>query len=176
MAGRGAAGVCQRFGASVGVAETAGASARYRLRRWSVPDALSRGRWTCSGVEVSQGAAERARAKGLSVLSPAELGQTAAGQFDVVTLVNVLETVTDPAAIVRAMTRQVKPQGIIAVRVSNGLFAGADPSMIRPFTCSVIRRTHCGRLWRPAALRCFPCAILLRAWARSPAPIPGDAG
>ena len=78
--------------------------------------------WTCAGVEVSQGAAERARAKGLSVLSPAELSQTTPGQFDVVTLVNVLEAVTDPAAIIRAMTHQIKPQGIIAIRVSNGLF------------------------------------------------------
>lgn len=78
--------------------------------------------WNCTGVEVSQGAAERARAKGLSILSPTELGQSTGGPFDVVTLVNVLETVTDPAAIVRAMTHQVKAQGIIAVRVSNGLF------------------------------------------------------
>ncbi|MEQ1796102.1 MAG: methyltransferase domain-containing protein [Nitrospira sp.] len=78
--------------------------------------------WTCAGVEVSQGAAERARAKGLRVLAPADLGQSTASQFDVVTLVNVLETVTDPASIVRAMTHQIKPQGIIAVRVSNGLF------------------------------------------------------
>lgn len=78
--------------------------------------------WNCTGVEVSQGAAERARTKGLRVLSPSELGQSTAGQFDVVTLVNVLETVTDPAAIVRALTQQIKPQGIIAVRVSNGLF------------------------------------------------------
>lgn len=78
--------------------------------------------WTCAGVEVSQGAAARARAKGYTVFSPAELGQSTVGQFDVVTLVNVLETVTDPAAIVRAMTQHIKPQGIIAVRVSNGLF------------------------------------------------------
>lgn len=78
--------------------------------------------WTCAGVEVSQGAAARARAKGYTVFSPAELGQSIVGQFDVVTLVNVLETVTDPAAIVRAMTQQIKPQGIIVVRVSNGLF------------------------------------------------------
>lgn len=78
--------------------------------------------WTCAGVEVSQGAAARARAKGYPVFSPAELAQSTVGQYDVVTLVNVLETVTDPAAIVRAMALQVKPQGIIAVRVSNGLF------------------------------------------------------
>ncbi len=78
--------------------------------------------WTCAGVEVSQGAAERARRKGLRVLSPAELGQETVGQFDVVTLVNVLETVTDPAAIVSAIAHQVKPQGIVAIRVSNGLF------------------------------------------------------
>lgn len=78
--------------------------------------------WTCAGVEVSQGAAARARTKGCEVFSPAELGQSTVGQFDVVTLVNVLETVTDPAAIVRAVALQVKPQGIIAIRVSNGLF------------------------------------------------------
>lgn len=78
--------------------------------------------WTCAGVEVSQGAAARARVKGCTVFSPAELGQSTSGQFDVVTLVNVLETVTDPAALVRAMTQQVNPQGIIAIRVSNGLF------------------------------------------------------
>jgi len=78
--------------------------------------------WTCAGVEVSQGAAARARAKGCTVISPAELGQSTVGRFDVVTLVNVLEAVTDPAATVRAMTQQMKPQGIIAIRVSNGLF------------------------------------------------------
>jgi len=78
--------------------------------------------WTCAGVEVSQGAAVRARAKGCTVISPVELGQSTVGRFDVVTLVNVLEAVTDPAAIVRAMTQQIKPQGIIAIRVSNGLF------------------------------------------------------
>lgn len=78
--------------------------------------------WTCTGVEVSQGAAARARAKGFSVLTPAEHSAAATDQYDVVTLVNVLETVTDPAAIMRAMSAQVKPQGIIAVRVSNGLF------------------------------------------------------
>lgn len=78
--------------------------------------------WSCTGVEVSKGAAARARSKGYEVLSPAELGPDTAGRFDVVTLVNVLETVTDPAAIVQAMARLVKPQGIVAIRVSNGLF------------------------------------------------------
>src|SRR3990167_6277618 len=78
--------------------------------------------WICTGVEVSQGSATRARAKGCTVVSPEDLGRSTAGQFDVVTLVNVLETVTDPAAIVRAMAHQVTPQGIVAIRVSNGLF------------------------------------------------------
>lgn len=78
--------------------------------------------WTCAGVEVSQGAAARARAKGCEVFSPEELRQSTAGRYDVVTLVNVLEAVTDPAAIVRAMTTQLKPQAIFVIRVSNGLF------------------------------------------------------
>lgn len=78
--------------------------------------------WTCAGVEVSQGAAARARSKGCAVYSPDELGRSTAGQFDVVALVNVLETVTDPVAIVRATIGQMKPQAILAIRVSNGLF------------------------------------------------------
>jgi len=78
--------------------------------------------WTCAGVEVSQGAAKRARAKGCTVISPAELGQSTVGRFDVVTLVNVLESVTDPAAIVKAMTQQIKPQGIYSNRGTKGTF------------------------------------------------------
>ncbi|MCS6284990.1 MAG: class I SAM-dependent methyltransferase [Nitrospira sp.] len=78
--------------------------------------------WTCTGVELSQGALARARSKGCEVFAPAELGQAHSGMFDVVTMINVLEAVTDPAAIIRAMADQLKPQGVIAVRVLNGCF------------------------------------------------------
>jgi len=78
--------------------------------------------WACSGVEVSQGAAARARAKGYEVVSPVERSQSTGAHFDVVTLVNVLETVTDPVAMLSAMADQMTAQGILAIRVSNGLF------------------------------------------------------
>lgn len=78
--------------------------------------------WTCTGVELSQGALARARSKGCEVFAPAELGQAKSGEFDVVTMINVLEAVTDPAAIIQAMADQMKPHGFIAVRVLNGSF------------------------------------------------------
>ncbi|MCC6139907.1 MAG: class I SAM-dependent methyltransferase [Nitrospira sp.] len=87
--------------------------------------------WTCSGVEVSQGAAARARAKGHEVLSPVDLDHLTSGRFDAVTLVNVLETVTDPAAMIGAMTRQMTSQGMLAIRVSNGLFHHAVRTPVR---------------------------------------------
>ena len=78
--------------------------------------------WTCAGVEVSQGAAARARAKGCAVVSPVELGRSTDGRFDAVTLINVLEAVTDPAAIIRAVSSHMQSQGILAIRVLNGQF------------------------------------------------------
>ncbi|MFO0707247.1 MAG: class I SAM-dependent methyltransferase [Nitrospira sp.] len=78
--------------------------------------------WTCTGVEVSQGAAARGRAKGLDVLLPDELDRAGVPPFDVVTLVNVLETVTDPTMVIQAVARSVAQQGLIAIRVSNGTF------------------------------------------------------
>lgn len=78
--------------------------------------------WTCTGVEVSQGAATRGRAKGLAVVLPEELERSSIPPFDVVTLVNVLETVTDPTAVIQAVAKSVAPRGLVVIRVSNGAF------------------------------------------------------
>lgn len=58
--------------------------------------------------------------------------------FDVVTLVNVLEHVTDPAAILRTAARVLKPDGVLMVHTINmgGLpaqFSGARWYQIEPF-------------------------------------------
>lgn len=89
--------------------------------------------WTCAGVELSQGAVARARLKGYAVFSQAEFRQAAGAPFDVVTLVNVLEAVTDPASLVRTIASQMKPQGILAIRVLNGAFHQAMRRPVRWF-------------------------------------------
>ncbi len=110
--------------------------------------------WTCSGVEVSQGAAARARAKGYEVLSPEELGQSAADRFDVVTLVNVMEQIADPAAMINAMTGRMTSQGILAIRVSNGLFHHAVRTLVRWCGAQSDQAFHLFS-YSPAVLRTF---------------------
>jgi 2-polyprenyl-3-methyl-5-hydroxy-6-metoxy-1,4-benzoquinol methylase len=79
--------------------------------------------WRCSGSELSKRAAMRAMQKGLSVLSPRaiESGEWAR-QFDVVTLINVLETVVDPVFMLRQAATLLAPGGLLIVRATNGVF------------------------------------------------------
>lgn len=79
--------------------------------------------WACAGIELSQRAAARAVKKGITMLPPHALEQgDGAGQFDVVTLINVLETVADPLAMLRQAARVLTSDGIIVVRATNGSF------------------------------------------------------
>ena len=79
--------------------------------------------WNCSGIELSKPAAQRAAQKGIPVLSPhaIESGEWAK-HFQVVALINVLETVTDPVVMLRQATAVLAPGGILVVRATNGLF------------------------------------------------------
>ena len=79
--------------------------------------------WRCSGSELSKRAAMRATQKGLPVLSPhaLESGEWVR-QFDVVTLINVLETVVDPIFMLRQVTTLLAPDGLLIVRATNGVF------------------------------------------------------
>jgi 2-polyprenyl-3-methyl-5-hydroxy-6-metoxy-1,4-benzoquinol methylase len=86
----------------------------------------SRG-WSCFGVELSTGAAARAAARGLAMLPPdwvqaAPPSEERAAPYDVITLINVLETVPDPLAVLRRVRAALAPNGLVAVRVSNGAF------------------------------------------------------
>ena len=72
--------------------------------------------WDAWGVEPSTWAAEQARARGLHVLTGtlADVGLEA-NYFDVVTMWDVIEHLTDPAAEIRQMHRVLKPGGILAI-------------------------------------------------------------
>ncbi len=79
--------------------------------------------WNCSGVELSKRAAMRAAGKGLTVLSPNMLERGEWAQhFDVVTMINVLETVADPVIMLRQATTLLAPGGLAIVRATNGVF------------------------------------------------------
>ena len=72
--------------------------------------------WDAWGVEPSTWASEQARARGLHVvtgtLSDAKVPEN---YFDVVTLWDVVEHLTDPAAELRMVHRVLKPGGVFAI-------------------------------------------------------------
>ncbi|MBK9306362.1 MAG: class I SAM-dependent methyltransferase [Nitrospira sp.] len=79
--------------------------------------------WSCSGIELSKQAAMRAAQKGLTVLSPNMLERGEWAQhYDIVTMINVLETVADPAIMLRQATTLLAPDGLVIVRATNSAF------------------------------------------------------
>lgn len=79
--------------------------------------------WDCLGIELSEQAAIRAARKGLKILPPHALeGGEEIRHFDVVTLINVLETVADPLIMLRQAADLLTPKGLVIVRATNGLF------------------------------------------------------
>jgi 2-polyprenyl-3-methyl-5-hydroxy-6-metoxy-1,4-benzoquinol methylase len=79
--------------------------------------------WTCYGLELSKQAVARAVRRQLTVLSPDWLEQTGEHEpFDVITLVNVLETVTNPGTLLRQVAGALRPSGLVVIRATNGAF------------------------------------------------------
>jgi len=79
--------------------------------------------WTCYGLELSKKAAERAARRQLTVLPSDWLERTGDGEpFDVITLVNVLETVPNPASLLRQVAGALTPSGLVVIRATNGVF------------------------------------------------------
>ena len=79
--------------------------------------------WTCYGLELSRKAAARAARRRLTVLPEDWLEQTGEREsFDVITLVNVLETVTNPARLLRQVAGALMPSGLVVIRATNGSF------------------------------------------------------
>ncbi len=79
--------------------------------------------WTCYGLELSKKAAARAARRQLTVLPSDWLEQTGEREpFDVITLVNVLETVTNPVSLLRQVASALTPSGLVVIRATNGAF------------------------------------------------------
>jgi 2-polyprenyl-3-methyl-5-hydroxy-6-metoxy-1,4-benzoquinol methylase len=79
--------------------------------------------WTCAGIELSRRAAARAAKRGFTMLAPESLERREGiGQFDIVTLINVLETVADPFAMLRQVADVLTADGLVVVRATNGDF------------------------------------------------------
>ena len=72
--------------------------------------------WEAWGVEPSTWAAEQARARGLHVITGTlDSAQVPSDYFDVVTMWDVIEHLTDPAAELRNVHRVLRPDGIFAI-------------------------------------------------------------
>lgn len=79
--------------------------------------------WTCYGLELSKKAAARAARRGLTVLSPDWLERSDQHEpFDAITLVNVLETVTNPAGLLKQVAGALSSSGLLVIRATNGAF------------------------------------------------------
>ncbi len=79
--------------------------------------------WNCYGLELSKRAAARAVGRGVTLLPPDSLERTGEREpFDVISLVNVLETVTSPATVLRQVAGALAPSGLVVIRATNGAF------------------------------------------------------
>lgn len=84
--------------------------------------ALSRDRgWDAIGVEPSASAVAQARARGLNAIEGTWLrASLKTASADVVTLINVLDQMTDPFAALAEARRVLRPGGLLYLRVPNG--------------------------------------------------------
>lgn len=141
--------------------------------------------WAAVGVEVSRSAIEKLRASGHEV-HHGELAEAglAASSFDVVTLVEVLEHVGDPCALLREVARVVRPGGIVFATTPHGRGASvrvlglrsslvAPPEHLQLFSVAGIRRLLRRARLVPVSTRATglnPSELLVRLRAGADAP------
>lgn len=89
--------------------------------------------WNLKGIEISEHAARIAREQKQLDVTTGTLEQAgfADGQFDVVTLWDVLEHLHDPAGSLREIYRILKPGGVIVFRIPNG--GSLDARLFGPY-------------------------------------------
>ncbi len=83
-------------------------------------DAMHKSGWQVEGIELSKPAAEIARSKKCGTIhsrAVEEMGDMAA--FDVITMFYVIEHVADPIAILQAIRKLLKPNGMLVLRYPN---------------------------------------------------------
>jgi glycosyltransferase involved in cell wall biosynthesis/SAM-dependent methyltransferase len=78
--------------------------------------------WEAEGTELSTESRAWARARHGITLRDPETDPVAAGTYDVVSLVNVLDQAPDPAALLRAARAALRPGGRLLLRVPNANF------------------------------------------------------
>jgi SAM-dependent methyltransferase len=82
--------------------------------------ACGRNKWLCYGVEVAAGALERGRSRGWTVaIDPREDGRFPRGGFDVVSMVEFLEHVPEPATFIDEAARWLRPGGLLFITTPN---------------------------------------------------------
>lgn len=85
-------------------------------------EAAAKDGWQVEGVEPSASAAEWARKLTDSVVHVGFLEdlKLVEGQYDVITMVDVLRTVSDPLTFLQTAKRLLRPGGVLLIRESNG--------------------------------------------------------
>ena len=83
--------------------------------------------WTCFGIELSQQAADVAARQGITMLPHDWLEESCGlvdytSRFDVITLINVLDSVCDPIGVLRRVHQMLTPGGVVVIRVPNAIF------------------------------------------------------
>jgi SAM-dependent methyltransferase len=82
--------------------------------------ACGRNKWLCYGVEVAAGALERGRSRGWTVASEPRLdGRFTRAGFDVVSMIEFLEHVPEPATFIEEAARWLRPGGLLYITTPN---------------------------------------------------------
>jgi SAM-dependent methyltransferase len=124
------------------------------------------------GLELNRAAAEKAQAKGHQIFSRLlhELDRTATGGFDLITLFQVLEHVSQPVAVMQDAARFLNPGGIIVVAVPGGEGANRlcpwNPYDWPPHHTSRWRQADLQQLAKQAHLKLVECDgdVLFGTW------------
>jgi 2-polyprenyl-3-methyl-5-hydroxy-6-metoxy-1,4-benzoquinol methylase len=95
--------------------------------------------WNASGLEISRWAVEKGRAEGLDIVEGTlQDAHFAEGEFDLISMFDVLEHLPHPRDTVSAIARVLRPGGVLVIETPNieGFFVrtlyGAASDMVKP--------------------------------------------